>query len=268
MSILDGPLTSLAFCWAVERRDGAGLGLTSCDQPIERTGVRFEAAPGMMPAAISRKAGLEAASSEITGAVTSRALAAGDLAAGRWDGAALTLSAVDWTGGDVEQIALSSGEIGEVAVEGETFTTELRGSAMKLDAPICPVTSPTCRASLGDDKCRVDMAGRSIRATVVTSTSDTVTLDRVVEARFLLGRLRYLSGGNCGLKTVIWAVSGSAVRTRDLPPVEVKAGDVIELREGCDKLFATCSARFGNALNFRGEPHVPGNDLLTRYPGA
>ena len=42
----------------------------------------------------------------------------------------------------------------------------------------------------------------------------------------------------------------------------------VELGEGCDKRLATCSQRFDNAANFRGEPHLPGNDLLTRYPGA
>jgi hypothetical protein len=31
--------------------------------------------------------------------------------------------------------------------------------------------------------------------------------------------------------------------------------------------LATCGGRFGNALNFRGEPYLPGIDLLTRYPG-
>ena len=38
--------------------------------------------------------------------------------------------------------------------------------------------------------------------------------------------------------------------------------------QGCDKMLATCSGRFGNVANFRGEPHLPGMDLLTRYPGA
>ena len=42
----------------------------------------------------------------------------------------------------------------------------------------------------------------------------------------------------------------------------------VELIEGCDKSLATCAARFGNAANFRGEPYLPGMDLLTRYPGA
>nr|WP_232014937.1 phage BR0599 family protein [Sphingopyxis sp. EG6] len=34
------------------------------------------------------------------------------------------------------------------------------------------------------------------------------------------------------------------------------------------KQLATCRERFANAINFRGEAHLPGNDLLTRYPGG
>ena len=49
-----------------------------------------------------------------------------------------------------------------------------------------------------------------------------------------------------------------------LPALPVR----VRLIEGCDKQLATCRERFGNAVNFRGEAHLPGNDLLTRYPGA
>ena len=58
------------------------------------------------------------------------------------------------------------------------------------------------------------------------------------------------------------------VKVRDLRRAPVEVGCRIELREGCDKRFETCVSRFANAINFRGEPHLPGNDLLTRYPGA
>jgi uncharacterized phage protein (TIGR02218 family) len=63
-------------------------------------------------------------------------------------------------------------------------------------------------------------------------------------------------------------VDGSQVSIRDRPRAAVVAGTVVEIREGCDKRFETCVARFDNAVNFRGEPHLPGTDLLTRYPGA
>ena len=266
--ISEGPLTSLAFCWRVERRDGAGCALTSADRAVDHDGVRFEAAPGMMPAAIVRKGGLDAGSGEVAGAVTSTALGAVDLAIGRWDGAAATLSAVDWSDPARAAMALSQGEIGEVSVEGTAFTAELRGVAAQLDAPVCPVTSPTCRASFGDDQCRVDLAGRRVRAAVIAVEGDRVTLDRAAEGRFLFGQLRWLSGANCGLRTVIWECSEADVRVRGPAPAMVAAGDRVELREGCDKTITTCAARFSNVANFRGEPHVPGNDLLTRYPGS
>ena len=58
------------------------------------------------------------------------------------------------------------------------------------------------------------------------------------------------------------------VTLRAAPPFTVAAGVLVELVEGCDRRLATCAARFGNVANFRGEPHLPGIDLLTRYPGG
>jgi hypothetical protein len=31
-------------------------------------------------------------------------------------------------------------------------------------------------------------------------------------------------------------------------------------------LFSTCRDRFKNAINYRGEPHVPGNDKVMATP--
>lgn len=102
----------------------------------------------------------------------------------------------------------------------------------------------------------------------MSSGGGSLTLDIGVDDRFVLGRLRYMSGGNCGLATIILSASGNVVEVRDLPRAAVETGCRIELREGCDKRFDTCVSRFANAANFRGEPHLPGSDLLTRYPGA
>ena len=58
------------------------------------------------------------------------------------------------------------------------------------------------------------------------------------------------------------------VRLADLPSQPVTEGTAVLLTQGCDKNFSTCRDRFANSINFRGEPYLPGNDLLTRYPGA
>ena len=35
---------------------------------------------------------------------------------------------------------------------------------------------------------------------------------------------------------------------------------------GCNRALATCRDRFDNFANFRGFPHIPGNDFVLRYP--
>jgi len=268
VGILDGELTSAALCWRLERTDGAGIALTSHDVPLEREGVVYDATPGILPASVTRSLGLEPHSGEVAGALNTQALDDTDLMLGRWNGAQMRLTIVDWQQPDSEVVQLIAGELGSVSIGGDSFSAELRGAADKLEQPVCPATSAECRAQLGDKQCRIDFAGRTIRATVVASTGGALTLDTNVDDRFVLGRLRYLSGVNCGLSSIVLTAEGSTVQVRDLPRGIVEAGCVVELREGCDKRLETCVSRFANAVNFRGEPHLPGNDLLTRYPGA
>ena len=35
---------------------------------------------------------------------------------------------------------------------------------------------------------------------------------------------------------------------------------------GCDRQLSTCRDRFDNVANFRGFPHIPGNDFVLKYP--
>jgi uncharacterized phage protein (TIGR02218 family) len=268
VSILDGELTNVSLCWKLERSDGAGVALTSHDAAIVKDGTIYQAAPGIVPGAITRTLGLEPQSGEIAGALSGEALDERDLALGRWDGARARLCAIDWANPAAGQVDLIAGELGEIAIDGDSFSTELRGAAFALEGPVCPSTSPQCRAQFGDGKCRVDLAGRTKAATIVGSDNGELTLDQTFDSQFLLGRLRYMSGANCGRTTMIIAVEGNVMRVRDLPRGELVAGTRVELRQGCDKRFDTCVERFANAANFRGEPHLPGADLLTRYPGA
>lgn len=268
MSSPDQPLTALAFCWRIERADGAGLALTTHDRAFTRDRVTYRADPGLIPAAVERRGGLDAVSAEVSGAVTADGLTEHDLALGRWDGARVRLSAFDWSDERAGEMRLAGGELGEVSIGRDGFSAELRGAAAKLEQPVCPATSPECRATFGDKKCRVDLAGRTASAVVVQASGTQLTLDRAIGDGKLFGRLRFMSGANCGTDTAVLAVDGAGIRMRDAPRAAVEPGCRVEVRDGCDKRLATCAGRFANAINFRGEPHLPGNDLLTRYPGA
>ncbi len=268
MTIGAGDLTSLAFCWKLERRDGAGLGLTSHDRALVVGGARYRPSPAMTPAAVRLRAGLEPQGGEIEGALSDAALSERDLEAGRWDGARVSLFAIDWQNPDGEKLALVGGGLGPVSIKDGGFAAELVGAAEALSAPVCPETSPECRAELGDRQCRVDLAGRRETFVVAAFDGERVTFDRVVDERFLLGEACVIDGANGGWRSRIIAVETGAAVLRDVPLFTLQAGCRVRLTKGCDKRFATCRTRFANSANFRGEPHLPGNDLLTRYPGA
>ena len=260
------PLTTLAFIWRIDRRDGITLGLTSHDRDLVIDGLTYRAAPGMIPSAIERQDGFDPDSIELSGALTSDAITQDDLAAGRWDGATLRVSAVNWDAPEDDALFLVRGELGMVETGEGGFSAELRGPAALLEAPVVEETTPECRAALGDRRCGVDMAARRRFARVVAASGMAVTVDvSAVDGAYVAGTLRWLDGANSGIDSRVVASSGAALTLREPPYFAVSPGTRVELIEGCDRRFSTCVNRFANAANFRGEPHLPGNDLLTRY---
>jgi uncharacterized phage protein (TIGR02218 family) len=269
-AFLERDLTTIAFCWRLERRDGIVLGFTTHDRDLARDGLIYRAAPGMLPSAIGLSDGFQAETLEVKGALTGDAISAADLAAGRWDGASVSVFMIDWEMPEGEIFAVARGELGEVSVKAEAFEAELRGPVALLDAPVAELTSPECRARLGDRRCRIDMAARTrlTRIAAITADDAVEVAGAGVGDEFGFGRLRWLGGANSGLESPILQSAGAALTLREPPAFPPAIGDLVEISEGCDGRLETCAGRFGNVLNFRGEPHLPGIDLLTRYPGA
>lgn len=262
-------LVTMAWCWRLARRDGVVVGLTSHDRDLMIGGTPYRAAPGMKPSAIEASDSLEVETMELEGAVSSAALAAADLDAGRWDGAQLELMVADWSDPASAPITVARGELGAVERRGAGFAAELRGVTGLLDAPACPATSPSCRAALGDRACRVDLAPRTHIRRVVAVDGRTVTLDVPVAAGTLaFGELLWMEGAACGLASPVIEGGGTVLQLAEVPARLPVLPTRVRLTEGCDRQLATCATRFGNAANFRGEAHLPGNDLLTRYPGG
>lgn len=45
-------------------------------------------------------------------------------------------------------------------------------------------------------------------------------------------------------------------------PFPVSVGEVFQITTGCNRLPGTCTQKFGNIINFRGEPNLPGTEKL------
>lgn len=268
--ILAGELLALAFCWRLERRDGVALGLTSHDRDMMVAGFPYRAAPGLVPSAFSRGTGLEVESMDLQGALSSDAIHEEDILAGRWDGARLWLHLTEWTEPGLLWLELMRGELGAVEQKGDAFSVELRGPNALLQQPVIPATSPACRARFGDRACRVDLARRRHMARVMETEDEQLLVEGggLPPGAYVFGSLRWLEGANCGLSHSILSNDAAGMMLADAPAFPVAPGTRVLLTEGCDKRMESCSARFSNAANFRGEPYLPGSDLLTRYPGA
>jgi uncharacterized phage protein (TIGR02218 family) len=206
---------------------------------------------------------------DVSGALSADAITAEDLRQGRYDGAEVRLFMVDWRNPSAGQHLLARGQLGtiEAGTGGDSgFSATMRGPTAAFAAGRIEAYSPECRADFGDWRCRVPLRGRSLRAAVSAVTGDRLWLAGLeAAAAYATGRVRVLSGPLAGLERRVIAVEAGALRLDEA--ISVAVGARVEVQEGCDKQFATCAGRFGNGLNFRGEPHVPGNDVLTRFGG-
>lgn len=260
-------LEGVATFWRVRRRDGVTLGLTSHDRDLWFDGVQHRAAPGMLPSAIRRTADLSPDSAEVHGALTHDCIAATDLAKGRFDGAAVEIGVVDWE--SLDRAVLYRGEIGGVTEDAGRFGAELLSAKSALEADVVPRTSPTCRARFGGPGCTMSLARFTHEAVLaaVDANANRVSFNATPPAAVLKqGRVRWIDGPQAGLTMeVVSADEAGIVLDVPLDP-ELEPGSRALLFEGCDHTLHTCAARFANAANFQGEPFVPGNDLLARYP--
>lgn len=268
---LEGPVTSAAYGWRLERDDGVTLGFTSHDHDILHDGLLLRASPGMKPTTIVETLGLENDGLDVSGALTSDAIRADDLVAGRWDSAYLEIFLFDWRNPDAGRRLLANGTLGAVSLSGDAFEAEFLGLKQALERSVVPQTSPSCRARFCDAVCGLNRLRFQKIATIGGINGNILNFNMptgLTANGFAYGTVRVLEGANCGLSFDILSSDASSIRIANLRDQPILPGARIELIEGCDKQISTCAGRFGNAINFRGEPYLPGNDLLTRYPGG
>lgn len=266
--------TTLCWCWRLTRRDGVQIGFTDHDRDLTFDGTTFEAAAGFTATEMKHSVGLGVDDLEVEAALTSERLSQDDLAAGLYDDARVEIFRTNWS--DPEQrVLMRVGSLGEVSRSGASFRAEVRGLSHYLQQPNGRLFQFTCDADLGDRRCGVDLTSDSYRATgIVTAVSSPRTfevsgLDEFTEGWFARGLLTFRSGANQGRAIEIRhhrRRDGAAlIELWQEPAKAVAIGDEVDVTAGCDKQLSTCREKFANVVNFRGFPHMPGNDFLTSY---
>lgn len=265
-------LETVATFWRVLRSDGVTLGFTSHDRDLWFDGILHQASPGMVPYSIKRTADFEPDSAEVEGALTHDTITAADLSEGRYDGARVRIGVADWETGETE--VLYRGSIGAVLEQNGGFTAELVSRKAELFLDPVPRTSPGCRAIFCGPGCDLSPSPFTHEGSIESLDADAnsvVVLVTVDPALLVGGWMRWLDGPQAGIRMNIAALtettSAETALVLDMPiDSATPPGARIVVREGCDHTLGTCASRFDNAVNFHGEPFLPGNDLISRYP--
>jgi uncharacterized phage protein (TIGR02218 family) len=273
---LAGGTTTVARCFAVVRGDGLVLGFTDHDRDLSFDGVEFRAGTGLTARAIQQGTGLAVDNSEALGALSSAAITEADIAAGRYDGAEVTAWLVNWQDVTARRV-LFRGRLGDITRKGGAFTAELRGLSDALNEPRGRIYHARCSAVLGDGDCGFDLSApgyateRAIEVIEEARVLRFAVMAGFAEHWFEKGRVRVLTGPAAGLTGIVKndrviAGGGRLIEMWQALGAAPGPGDVVRIEAGCDKRVETCQQKFLNFLNFRGFPHVPGEDWLMSYP--
>jgi uncharacterized phage protein (TIGR02218 family) len=274
MEHLQQPVTALAWCWKITRADGMMMGFTSFDQNLSIDGLTYKAATGFFPSAIAQSNQLDVDNQELTSVLDDDNIREQDLVGGKYDFSRMDLFLVNYldlpqslTLNPPKHVLLISGIFGEVSHSDRSFKVEARSKAQMLTQKIVEQTSQTCRYRLGDENCKVGLIAYT-HLLEVTSISDNRILEiagtlTLPSGYFAQGLLTFTSGENDGISYTIqsWDAQTQTISLFETAYYQISIGDQFSAIAGCEKTVDACK-RYGNIVNFGGEPHVPGADKI------
>ncbi|NHF74952.1 DUF2163 domain-containing protein [Paracoccus xiamenensis] len=274
---LDSGTTTLAWCWRIIRADGTAFGFTDHDQTLIFDGTDFEPESGLTASEIRSGADLSVDAQDAAGALRSDRITEADILDGRWDNAEVELWRVNWQAPS-QRVLMRRGAIGQIRRGRHAFVAEIRSMSHILGQTVGRTFQAGCDATLGDARCGVDLEDPAFRGagTVIERLRDRAFtasgLGGFAPGWFRFGTLDWTTGPNAGRRAEVLAhdrSDGIAVLTLlEVPIRAIGAGEGFTVRAGCDKRIATCAQKFGNVVNFRGFPHIPGQDTILRYASS
>ncbi|MFN4129189.1 MAG: DUF2163 domain-containing protein [Paracoccaceae bacterium] len=268
--------TTVCRTWLVRRKDGVTLGFTDHDCDLTFDGVRFSARSGLTAGALEKTTGMAVDNTEVMGALSDATVSEEDILAGRYDGAEVTTHLVNWAN-VTERSIIFRGTFGEMTRSQGAFRVELRGLTEALNVKNGRIYHAECGAVLGDKLCKVDLSTSQMSAVAAVQS---ITEGRIfhfsdvsgfADGWFVNGQAKVQSGvGQGQVGRIKSDQTVGAVRVIELwhsfsvPPA---VQDQFCLVAGCDRRASTCRLKFNNFLNFRGFPHIPGEDWMRSNPG-
>lgn len=268
-----GMALTVCTCVKLERTDGVVMGFTNIASTITYEGVDYIPQSTLQATVTHASSDTGVDNLDITGILDDERILARDVSNGVYRRAKITIFRLNYNDLTMGHIVTFSGYIGRISmVDDNQFTAEVLSLSSLLNQSVGSETSSICRCrKFGDGQCKVVLASyqhvRSISG-VDSNKEMTFGSDTHATGYFDNGLILFTTGVNAGLSREVKAhtlVAGEAhVVTRLSFPEDVEVGDEAVLTRGCDFTFETCRDTYNNAINFRGEPHLPGTETILK----
>lgn len=149
-------VSNICVGWLVTRRDGLKVGFTTSDVPFTYQGLEYSPAHSFSASAIASKADFSMDNVTTVGLI-SDVITKQDLLGGVWDNAQVEFF---WIRPDKPEwgvMPLRGGKFGQIKCTGKTFEVELLSVTQYLQQPFGKFYTLECRATLGDQDCKVKL---------------------------------------------------------------------------------------------------------------
>lgn len=273
--------TTLALCWAIERKDGlfirgtehdadiqlpATIGLGSPSVSTGDVGGLYRTNASITASDITRSSDMSVDNTEAQGTIQQTPatvitdLTVRDIEGGLLDNAPVFVLACNWRDPAMGYVILTTGHLGKISRDSDgRYQTEVRGLTQLLSQAILQTYGERCSVvRLGDHRCKLDIQTLTTTVTVASVEDNRrfhVTGITEDPGYYMGGILRGLTGENAGIEREV-----KRDARNDEPgfldmwiewPFDVEIGDTFDLEAGCDRLIDTCRDKFNNVVNIR-----------------
>jgi hypothetical protein len=179
-----GGVTSISMLIKITRLDGVIFGYTDSVKDITSEGQLYKAGTGFTVSAMSQSAKFNVEHLEAEGftplaGVDDDDITDSDLLSGKFDDATVEVFQVNYERVDDGNIKILKGTIGQFTLKNNQFSTEVFSLGSAFQHKIGDLYSLSCRATLGDEKCKVALGDQkqtqSIRLGAALTSGDTIS---------------------------------------------------------------------------------------------
>jgi uncharacterized phage protein (TIGR02218 family) len=281
-------VTTLARLWRVQRADGTVLRFTDAVRPIQatvgadvglqtyRSDISFTCS-----AILTSRSFANAQSVSVTFILDDAGFSEKDIRLRKYDFATSEVYIVDYTFPEYGAITVFAGSFGQMKLTDQhAAEVQVIPSSSGINGKSIGNArfSQTCRNSLGDGLCTVDIEALKVAFTVGSASAGSFVAAALTQesGHWGLGFVKWVTGNNAGTTSKVQSNdSGSTSVFLIAPPsLPILAGDTGFIYPGCDKLRRTCLDKFNNVNNGQFEPDVPDGShniatgSSTRLPGV